>query len=164
MKGKVCMKPTCPIIASSGLLQRCVQISFQFMIVKEAEEMMQSVFANEILWGCVNTLLRVSALLFIRKIFGVTDSIRRFMTISIIISSAFGIALCISPLLVCRPISAAWDPSSSCDEIPSFVALEAIGLALDIAIAIVPVTLLWRINLPVLKKLSISLAFSVGAL
>jgi hypothetical protein len=80
------------------------------------------------------------------------------------LSSAFGIVLCITPLLVCRPTSAAWDPSSPCDEIPSFVALEAIGLGLDIGIAIVPVILLWRIALPVAKKLSISLAFSIGGL
>lgn len=76
----------------------------------------------------------------------------------------FGIVLCITPLLVCQPISAAWDPSSSCDEIPSFVALEAIGLGLDIGIAIAPVALPWRLNLPVSTKLSISLVFSVGSL
>lgn len=100
----------------------------------------------------------------IRKVFGVTDPIRWSLFIAIILSAVFGIVLCITPLLVCQPISAAWDPSSSCDEIPSFVVLEAIGLGLDIGIAIVPVAMLWRLSIPVSKKLTISLVFSVGAL
>ncbi|OKL55543.1 hypothetical protein UA08_09235 [Talaromyces atroroseus] len=49
----------------------------------------KSVFANEILWGCVNTLLRVSALILSRKLFGVINWARLLTDIGIFLNVGF---------------------------------------------------------------------------
>jgi hypothetical protein len=122
------------------------------------------VFANEILWGLVNTLLRVSALLLCRKLFGVIEAMRLVTTTAILASGAFGIVIILASLLVCKPVSAAWDPSSSCNEIPSYVAIEACGLALDIIIVALPIAPIWSLSMKVKKKIQIFLALSAGGL
>jgi hypothetical protein len=82
----------------------------------------------------------------------------------IFLSVAFGVVLLLTSLLLCRPISAAWNPYSSCNEVPSYVALEAIGLGLDITIVAFPIVPIWKLYLPVKQKCRILLSFSVGGL
>ncbi|KAH8690657.1 hypothetical protein BGW36DRAFT_389127 [Talaromyces proteolyticus] len=124
----------------------------------------KSVFANELLWGLVNTLVRVSALLLYRKLFGVHKTIRLLTIIVIFVSGAFGVVIILTSFLVCRPVSAAWDPSSSCNEIPSYVALEACGLVLDIIIVILPITPIQHLQIQTKHKWQISLALSAGGI
>ena len=85
----------------------------------------------------------------------------------IIASAAYFTALFLEALLICRPISASWDPkiNGSCgDQVAAYLALEVCGLVIDIGIIFLPLPLIWRLTVDHKTKISTSIIFSLGIL
>lgn len=121
---------------------------------------------NEMLWALVNTLLRISALTSINKILQ-SPKIKNISAIVISISALYGIASVLVGTLICRPIRASWDPhvKGVCgNQITAYIYMEAIGLALDIAILVLPLPTIWSLHMLKSKKLRFSLILSAGGL
>ena len=79
----------------------------------------------------------------------------------------YGIAIILEALLICRPISAAWDQSirGSCgNEVTAYATLEICGLIIDLAIAIYPIPLVCQLDIVPRKKIGIIIIFSIGIL
>ncbi|KAI0392496.1 hypothetical protein F5Y17DRAFT_436238 [Xylariaceae sp. FL0594] len=145
----------------------------------------KSLLVNEVLWGIVNTLMRIGAILFIRRVFiprmrdtpdvhwysyklsdfdRVMDvGTRVLMSLSI----AYGVGVFVTSLAICQPISASWDPTTpagSCgNEIVAYLSLEIIAAILDLAITIAPLPRIARLKIPSQKRLTVLFLFSLGS-
>ncbi|KAI1817086.1 hypothetical protein GGS20DRAFT_98066 [Poronia punctata] len=128
----------------------------------------KSLLVNEILWGLVNSILRVGAILFIRKVFGPGRGMRPATTTLLVVSAAYGIAVVIIPLVICRPINAGWDldiPGGRCgNEVVAYLSLEVLAALLDLAITVAPLPPLLKLKLPSRRKLPIIVLFSLGSI
>lgn len=82
------------------------------------------------------------------------------------LSISYDIAVFFEAVLLCRPLAYTWNksvPNGNCGN--TTLAYEAVGilnLLTDLAIIILPMPLLWSLNLPAAKKLALTAIFGVG--
>lgn len=84
----------------------------------------------------------------------------------IVLCVIHGIASVLESFLICHPSAAAWNPKieGSCQgQIVSYIILEVVGLALDVAILVLPLRRIATLHLPFEGKRNLMLVFSVGA-
>ena len=123
--------------------------------------------ANEVLWGLVNTLIRISVLLCTMKLFSFSRPLGICCLILIVLSVLYGVAIVLEIFLICRPLAAAWDSNISGEcgqEVVSYVVLEIFGLGIDLAILIAPLRVIWRLLLTTRSKIEVSCVLSAGGL
>ena len=115
----------------------------------------------------VNTLIRISAILFVKKIFGIERSASMISLFLIVLSVLYGLVVFFEVFLICRPMAVDWNAhvDGTCsDQIVSYLVLEVLGLLLDFTIAAVPIPYLWALQMALAKKFFAHLMFSIGAL
>ena len=123
---------------------------------------------NETLWGLVNTLIRMSAVLFIKKIFRPANIIRKIALGLLVLCILYGLVALLEIFLICRPMAVDWNTQikGTCgNQITSYLVLEVLGLLLDFTIMVVPIHCIW--NLPrtaKTKKVRAMILFSIGIL
>jgi hypothetical protein len=69
--------------------------------------------------------------------------------------------------LICRPLAAQWDPNvgGACgNQIASFVTIEVLGLALDVAILVLPIKVVFGLKMAPKRKLGLVMIFSSGVM
>ncbi|MCJ1389190.1 hypothetical protein MMC18_002045 [Xylographa bjoerkii] len=126
-----------------------------------------SLLANETLWSLVNTLIRISVLLFISRVFSPIRLLRIWSYSLIVLSVLYGMVSVLEIFLICRPLAAAWDNNINGEcgqEVLSYVVLETFGLMLDLIILVLPLRPIWRLHLPLGRKVGLSCIFSIGGL
>lgn len=114
----------------------------------------------------VNTAVKVSILdlyitIFPNQLFRVTAYI------IMVIALCYCLSVILIAILICRPISYSWDKTinGSCvDESTAFIATACLNLALDIAIVVLPLKMVWGLQLAVPKKMALTGIFSLGLL
>jgi hypothetical protein len=124
----------------------------------------QSLWANEIIWCVVNTLIRVSASMSLCRIFSYWCEIYLLL---VFVSVLYCIIVVLVSFLICRPLLAAWNPyvNGVCgNEVMVYTVLEALGLVIDITIIIAPVYRIWCVTSSLRAKLGPMILFSLGAL
>ncbi|KAI1768484.1 hypothetical protein GGR53DRAFT_478280 [Hypoxylon sp. FL1150] len=129
------------------------------------EHAAKSLLVSEALWALANTLIRLTALLFLLKLFSPVYRLRCLLILLIGVSIAYGIAALLTTALICRPIQASWDnqDQGTCgDQIASFVSLEVVGLIIDLAILIVPIPTILTLNMPLKRRALTILLISAG--
>ena len=85
------------------------------------------------------------------------------MTLTIIL----GLVVLMVSVLICRPVTAAWDSeiSGQCgNQTMAYVFLELSGALMDVAILTIVPTMIYSLQIPWRKKLAPSVLFSLGAL
>lgn len=120
----------------------------------------RSLLVNQTLWGLVNTLIRMSAIFFLKRIFGhaLKWSVRSLLILSIL----YGLVVFLEIFLICRPMAVDWNAynGGTCgDQIVSYLVLEVLGLLLDFTIVVVPIPWIWRLQIQWAQKLSLSIIF-----
>ncbi|KAI1756480.1 hypothetical protein F4782DRAFT_482693 [Xylaria castorea] len=126
----------------------------------------KSLLINEILWGVVNTFLRIGAILFIRRIFSQHNSLKSVTTILLVASIAYAIAVIVTSLAICQPINASWDRTvvGRCgNEVVAYLSLEIISAILDLVILIAPLPPLMQLRMPLCRKWPVCVLFSLGS-
>ena len=115
----------------------------------------------------VNTLVRISAILLIIKVFGRNTRYLWTARLLLIAAILYGLVVLLETFLICRPIAVDWNAyiDGTCgDQVVSYVVLEVLGLSLDFAILVVPLLLIWRLIMSSRGKMSVSIVFSMGFL
>ncbi|KAL8650451.1 MAG: hypothetical protein Q9210_003812 [Variospora velana] len=78
---------------------------------------------------------------------------------------AFGVGLIMSCLLICQPIALNWDKTLD-GECGSTLGLEitfaAVNMVIDAAIVFLPTPVIWRLQMPVKRKIGVSCMFGLG--
>jgi hypothetical protein len=117
-------------------------------------------------------LIWLSILLFFKRL---ANRSSRLMDISI--NVCFGIAAVITllPLLfttfACKPIAASWSivqyvsPDRKClDQAAILLALSIIHVVFDFALLLIPIRLIWKVQLPLRARVSLIIMFCFGSL
>ena len=105
--------------------------------------------------------------LVIAKLFGVSRKMRCIIQLLLVLCILYGLVVVLEVFLICRPMSVNWDTDveGSCgDQVVSYLVLELLGLLLDIAIIVVPLPGIWRLQTGWTIKVSITVIFSIGVL
>ena len=123
-------------------------------------------FVLYITWPITQTAIKVSILLFYSKIF-VTRSfqIAAYTVIAIVCIWCFQQVL--AAVLICKPISLNWNfnQEGHCGNImANCLAGAAINVVTDLVILVLPMPTIWRLNVPLKSKLSLSFIFGLGFL
>jgi hypothetical protein len=110
-------------------------------------------------------LTKVSILLLYRRLF------TPFLHIATLVVGLIICAWCISGVLVtslqCDPISAVWDfelDADCIDPVAFSLAIALSGVLTDLIVLVLPLQMVWRLHLPIRKKLVLSVIFSLGSL
>ncbi|KAJ6156755.1 hypothetical protein N7497_005640 [Penicillium chrysogenum] len=131
----------------------------------EAVELMRVLFAFVVLYVLTIPLIKLSVLLFYRRIFGMTYPIWFcvFLTIGYFLSGTIAFLAC------CRPVSYFWTQfaersGGKCvfNFYPFYVSHAAINVATDGIILLVPIPIVWKLQMRWTQKLMLSGIFLVG--
>ncbi|KAM5490921.1 hypothetical protein MaudMau93_002329 [Microsporum audouinii] len=121
----------------------------------QLDHIAKSLLVSEVLWSIVNSLMRIAACLFLRKIFKVCD---RFQLLAI--------ASVLQVFLMCRPFAANWDktiPGACGNQMISFMVFESFGLALDVAILAIPAWQIMMLRLSFHSRLGVIALLDVSS-
>lgn len=109
---------------------------------------------------------KVSVLLLYTKVFAVaTVKYAAWGTMGLIAAWAVGTVL--AGLLICQPIAMNWTqvPGGKCgDQVLSFTITGIVNLITDVAVLALPMPYLYKLQLPLYKKVVLISVFSVGFL
>lgn len=118
--------------------------------------------------GLTVTCVKISVLLLYRRIF-VTKAFRRVTVVVGTLSMIWLFANILGQVLLCSPMSAAWDPNSifsdKCRDVQAiYYGVSVSNMLLDIIILFLPVPLIWGLPLSRAKKFGLCGIFSLGGL
>ena len=124
----------------------------------------QAHIAGQSLWAVAVTCIRASVVALYIRIFR-TRSFRVTCYIVHCINVVFFVTAILAACLLCRPIARYWDLSvrGTCgDEVSTDLYLGIVNLLLDILIVILPMPVLWGLQMAVNKKVMLSGMFGLG--
>lgn len=81
------------------------------------------------------------------------------------ISLSYAVSVLFQNIFLCRPIARNWDKTitGSCgNTTQAYEAFGIINLIIDLAIVILPMPLLWGLQLPIAKRVALTAIFGVG--
>lgn len=113
-------------------------------------------------------LVQISLLAFYLRVFTCTGKFKIVVWIMMGIAACFGCANTLAMLFQCRPISFFWEGWSqksrgTCFNINTFSwARAAIEITIDLAIMILPLPMLAKLQMSLRKKIQVMAMFSIG--
>ena len=119
-----------------------------------------------IAWAVAVFFIRASILVLYIRIF-LTNSFRITCYVVHGFNAAFFVCTIISTCLICRPISYTWDQSTkgTCGNQKSLELFIGIfNLLLDVALVILPMPVLWGLQMAISKKVVLSCMFGLGVM
>lgn len=129
---------------------------------------MQGYLGVEIFYGLVGAAIKLSFLLLYRRIFTTKTWFKRCLVAIGVLVVAWSASVIITTLLQCRPISANWRPSephqciSGADKF--YLGVGVCNVLLDIAVFLLPIPVVWPLNMPTKKKIFVISTFGLGTL
>ena len=134
-------------------------------------------FVTEISYTLAIVAVKCSVLAFYWRIFGRNKAIRVAVYVLGGVVFAWGTAFILVTLFDCAPVEGAWtrfsvealmDPAIApvcrVQPEPAYISNSAINIATDFAILILPLPLVWSLNLPKPQKLAVCGIFAIGLL
>ncbi|KAF2681996.1 hypothetical protein K458DRAFT_371306 [Lentithecium fluviatile CBS 122367] len=115
------------------------------------------------------TLVKISFLDLFISIFASADRFRVVANALMGITASYGVSFTIVTLAGCQPFDANWDklshPDYKCINTSKFYVVQgAIGAVLDILILLLPLPIIWKLQLKTSKKVGLTIVFTVGIL
>ena len=84
------------------------------------------------------------------------------------LTAAYAIINCTLLLLICRPVAFNWDKSIKGGHCITgtgpYLSAAIISMSTDVIIVILPMPMLWGLQMPISKKLALTIIFGMGAL
>lgn len=121
----------------------------------------------QLLWGAANTCVKISIVhLYIRIFPGRLFS--KFCYGVIILTSCYFLSVLLEAFVLCKPVSYNWDktiPGGKCaNENLAFLLAGITNLLIDAIVVILPIPMLWRLQMPLIRKLGVLGMFGLGAM
>ena len=127
--------------------------------------MFQGMILGIFLWICGNTCVRVSMLLLYIGIFP-ARGFRITCYVVLTLNVAYFISVILATGLICHPFAFNWDPAipgGFCGNKVHFYAFMGIyNLISDVAVVVLPMPMLWSLQMPNSKKIALSGIFGMG--
>lgn len=130
----------------------------------------QILWAYEFLYGSVIPLTKLSIIFFYYRLFPV-PFFRKVLYFVLFLVIGWWIAIIVVAIFQCRPYSYFWnqyvDPTATgkCINIESFfIGNGAASVVTDFIILMTPIPMVWRLQMPVMQRLSVLGIFFLGGL
>ncbi|TGJ81684.1 hypothetical protein E0Z10_g7083 [Xylaria hypoxylon] len=123
-------------------------------------------YAHQPIYYISVSLTKVSIIVFYFKLFP-QESYRAFLWVMMVIVILTGVATAVAGVFQCNPIARAWDASipGTCFNQPAlFFANAALNIVEDLILYILPIQILWNMNLPLKQRIALIGIFVVGGL
>lgn len=125
----------------------------------------QALLVGQVTWAVAVTFIRASVLALYIRIFR-TRSFRMTCYVVHGINAAFGAATVLGACLICQPVSFNWNPSipgGYCGNQKSLdLFIGIFNLLTDVTVVVLPMPVLWGLQMAVGKKLVLSSMFGLG--
>lgn len=111
--------------------------------------------------------IKLSLLAFYLRLAPNNPVFRTAVYVMIFVAASFGIGSIMSAALQCIPISMLWDTTveGSCININTFYfANSALNIITDMIIYILPIPILWKLQLPVIQRVGLCAVLGLGGL
>lgn len=153
----------CGFLAQGGL-----GLDVWYIAPEQITYLLRIFFWGEVLYVFIIPMTKISVLIFYLQIFP-ERSFKRATWALIILNVMHLVAFVCTTIFQCTPIAGAWDYQGTlkaqCRSLNKQVWAAAMtGIALDIAMLILPMPGLWKLNMTLRKKLQVMLMFGLGAL
>ncbi|RAK98789.1 putative integral membrane protein Pth11-like [Aspergillus ibericus CBS 121593] len=128
-------------------------------------KVIQILFAYVLIYVVTVPLIKLSVLLFYRRVFGMN----RAMWFCVALTMGYWISCTVAFLVCCRPVSYYWtqytDPSGGrCvfDLYPFYIGNAAANVTTDVIILLVPMPLIWKLHMRTTQKVLVCSIFMLG--
>ena len=119
------------------------------------------------MWPTANTFVKISVLHLYTRIFSTRTLAYCAYTIGAI-TMAYWLSTVLTAFLICRPFAFNWDKviaKGHCGNSSAYyLSTGIVNLFIDIAIVVLPLPLLWGLQMKTSRKLALTGIFSLGAL
>ena len=105
--------------------------------------------------------------MFSKNIFSPKKNLRWIWWPLLILSVLYGLVIILEIFLICRPMAVDWNASinGKCgNQIVSYVVLEILGLLLDFIIIMMPIPIIWSLQVNRARRFGLSFFFSIAIL
>lgn len=78
---------------------------------------------------------------------------------------SFGVGVVLATLLNCRPLAKSWDPllPGSCGSlVRNVLAISVINMVVDLIIILLPILMVWRLQMATWRKVALTFIFALG--
>ncbi|KAI1763407.1 hypothetical protein GGR53DRAFT_531632 [Hypoxylon sp. FL1150] len=120
-----------------------------------------------LVWVIATSLVKLSVLFFYITIFTM-PMIRTAVFTVIALINGLVVAVLLETFLLCRPFEFTWNktvPGGVCGDIKgAYLSTAIVNLAIDLAVVFLPMPVLWRLQMPIGKKLAVSAILGLGLL
>lgn len=135
-----------------------------------APQLLKSYVAAEPLWITTNTLVKMSILAFYMTVFSSSKPFRISCYGMIALILGYWMSTIVRMYFLCHPFAAAWDPQllttvsgAFCVNLGmAYISVSIINLILDLAIFLLPMPLLWGLQMPLKKRILLMGIFGLG--
>ena len=118
-----------------------------------------------IIWITANTLIKASILHFYNTVFGINRAFRYTTYVVAAVVVSFGISTVLQEVLLCRPFAKNWNSHlpGVCGSSSATILAEAIiNMLIDIAIILMPMPLVWGLQMTRRRKIVFTIVVGLG--
>ncbi|KAJ5143706.1 uncharacterized protein N7515_002493 [Penicillium bovifimosum] len=127
---------------------------------------MKMIIVCQILYGSALGLVKTSMMVLYHKLFGTKASMRVAIYVTGAIVWAWALSIILESFLICHPIAFNWNPmlpGGGCgNRNAAFVVAGVLNMVTDFMVMSLPIPYIWKLQLPMGRKLGLSMAFSLG--
>jgi hypothetical protein len=117
-------------------------------------------------WGAANTFVKISILHLYITIF----PSRKFQKVcygAMLVSTLYFLSVLMETFLLCTPVQFNWDKTiatGTCSKNSNvaFILAGATNLVIDVFVVVLPMPTLWRLQLPLERRIGVMAMFSMG--
>lgn len=127
----------------------------------------QNIFSVEVIYVCILATLKTSILAFYLRIFQIQRWLRWMLYGLIAYLWMWWVSVFIAIFLQCQPLAYLWDLSlnGTCFDRTAFYRwLSVPSLVHDVALLVIPVPMVWNLQMPIKQKVALCCVFIVGSL
>lgn len=123
-------------------------------------------FAYQIFYSSAILAIKISILSFYQRLFS-TPKFKQVTSIVGAVVIAWWIAFIMATIFGCRPVQGYWDKTikPSCLDTETFIIAMAVpNLLTDVVILLLPIPIIWRLQLALSQRFALSFMFLLGSL
>ena len=122
----------------------------------------------QVLYAIGLALVKTSMMVLYHKLFGTKSSMRIAIYVTGTIVWAWAMSIILESFLLCHPVAFNWNPTlpeGGCgNRNAAFVVAGVLNMVTDFMVMLLPIPYIWKLQLPVGRKIGLSVAFSIGLL
>ncbi|KAJ5087142.1 hypothetical protein N7456_010758, partial [Penicillium angulare] len=119
-------------------------------------------------WPCAQVFVKVSIVIFLRRLLDCLEHFRPFATAVIILVVAWGVTALMGNTFQCWPVQYFWIKHIHGRCMPGqntfFMIIGSLSVVGDVLILCLPLPIVWKLHTPIQQKIEMTLMFSIGCL